>query len=199
MNSRKLADRIGNIDERLVAQAENLPNYSTRHRRNVFYRLMACAAAIVLMLGSFAAGATVFAKETIVTQESVSLEEIGLTLLLPEEWRGNYSVEVGEMDGGYLYTFYDKKIHGQVGEWSDGGALFYIGTYGNTPMTEAELDAEHHHAYSYKYLFSTSTTNYIMVYVSDVQYDPTDAEMAQHYEMLTRSISNIKIMLENVL
>ncbi len=199
MNSRKLADRIGNIDSRLIQQAENLPDYSLRHRRNIFYRLMACAATIVLMLGSFAAGATVFAKEAAITQESVSLEEIGLTLLLPEEWKGNYSVEMGEMDGGYLYTFYDNEIHGQEGEWSDGGALFYIGTYGNTPMTEAELDAEHHHAYAYKYLFSTNTTNYIMVYVSDVQYDPADAKMAQHYEMLTRSIHNIKIVLENAL
>ncbi len=199
MNSRKLADRIGNIDSRLIQQAESLPDYSLRHRRNIFYRLMACAATIVLMLGSFAAGATVFAKEAAVLQESVSLEEIGLTLLLPEEWEGNYSVEMGEMDGGYLYTFYDNKIHGQEGEWSDGGALFYIGTYGNTPMTEAELDAEHDHAYAYKYLFSTNTTNYIMVYVSDVQYDPADAKMAQHYEMLTRSIHNIKIVLENAL
>lgn len=199
MNSRELADRIGNMDEHLVQQAEKLPNYGARHRRKWAVRAASCAAALVLALGSFTAGAVVFAKEVAVEPEMVTLEEIGLTLLLPDEWKGNYSVEVGEMEGGYLYTFYDSTIHGQGGEWTDGGALFFIGTYGDMPMTEAEMDAEHHHAYAYEYLFSTRTTNYIMVYVSDVQYDPADPVMTSHYDMLVQGVRDIRFILDDVL
>lgn len=199
MNSRELADRIGNMDEHLVQQAEKLPNYGARHRRKWAVRAASCVAALVLALGSFTAGAVVFAKEVVVEPEMVTLEEIGLTLLLPDEWKGNYSVEVGEMEGGYLYTFYDSTIHGQGGEWTDGGALFFIGTYGDMPMTEAEMDAEHHHAYAYEYLFSTRTTNYIMVYVSDVQYDPADPVMTSHYDMLVQGVRDIRFILDDVL
>lgn len=199
MNSRELADRIGNMDEHLVQQAEKLPNYGARHRRRWAVRAASCVAALVLALGSFTAGAVAFAKEVVVEPEMVTLEEIGLTLLLPDEWKGNYSVEVGEMEGGYLYTFYDSTIHGQGGEWTDGGALFFIGTYGDTPMTEAEMDAEHHYAYAYEYLFSTRTTNYIMVYVSDVQYDPGDPVMTSHYDMLVQGVRDIRFILDDVL
>ena len=199
MRSRELADRIGNMDGDLVQQAERLPNYGARHRKKWAARIASCAAALALAVGSFTAGAVVFAKEVTVGPEMVTLEEIGLTLLLPDTWRGNYSVGVGEMDGGYLYTFYDNTIHGQGGEWSDSGALFFIGTYGDRPMTEAEMDAEHHHAYGYEYLFSTKITNYIMVYVSDVQYDPGDADMTSHYEMLTQGIQDIRFVLDDVL
>ena len=34
MNRKQLADRIGNIDDRLVQQAEDVPNYARRRREN---------------------------------------------------------------------------------------------------------------------------------------------------------------------
>ncbi len=199
MNGRELADRIGNMDGYLIQQAENLPDYGARHRKKWAVRIASGVAVLALAVGSFTAGAVVFAKEAVVEQEMVTLEEIGLTLLLPDTWKGNYSVEVGEMEGGYLYTFYDNTIHGQGGEWTESGALFFIGTYGDMPMTEAEMDAEHHHAYAYEYLFSTRTTNYIMVSVSDMQYDPGDSAMASHYETLVQSIPDIRFVLDDVL
>lgn len=115
MNNRELADRIGNMDEHLVRQAAKLPNYGAKQRKKWAVRIVSCAAALVLMAGSFTAGAVVFARETEAEPEMVTLEEIGLTLLLPDAWQGNYFVEVGEMEGGYLYTFYDNTIHGQGG------------------------------------------------------------------------------------
>lgn len=203
MNSRKLADRIGNIDERLVQQAQNLPNYGAMRRNRVIKRLIMCAAALVLMVCSFAAGTAVSAKENIAesTQETVFLEEIGLTLILPEAWKDNYAVEVGEMEGGYLYTFYDNTIHGQDGEWSDMGILFWIGAYGDRAMTAEELEQANvfDGAIPYRYLFSNKNTNYILIDVTDVQWDPSDPEMEQHYFMLTESISEICFILDNVL
>lgn len=113
MNGRELADRIGNIDGYMVQQAERLPDYGARRRRKWAMGIASCAAVFVLAVGSFTAGAVVFAKEMSAEPEMVTLEEIGLTLLLPDTWKENYSVEVGEMEGGYLYTFYDNTIHGQ--------------------------------------------------------------------------------------
>lgn len=201
MNSRKFADRIGNIDDRLVQQAERLPDYRAQRRRKNFMRLVSWAATLVLMVCSFVTGATVFARETIVGQEMVTLEEIGLTLILPDQWKGNYIVEIGEMDGGYLYTFYDSRIHGQGGEWTDGGALFYVGAYGSEPMTEEELEMANvlDGAIPYKYLFSTRATNYIMVDVTDIQYNPNDEEMTQNYKELVKGIPSIRFVLDSVL
>ena len=207
MNSRKLADRIGNIDERLVQQAQNLPNYGKRRRNRVIKRIATCAATLVLMVCSFAAGMAVSATEPAVepgqdsAQETVFLEEIGLTLILPDEWKDNYAVEVGEMEGGYIYTFYDSTIHRQGGEWSDFGILFWIGAYGDRPMTAEELEQENlfDGAIPYQYLFSNKNTNYIRTDVTDVQWDPSNPEMEQHYLMLLESIPEIRFILDNVL
>lgn len=207
MNSRKLADRIGNIDERLVQQAQNLPNYGARRRNRVIKRIAACAATLVLMVCSFAAGMAVSANEPVVepsqdsAQETVFLEEIGLTLILPDEWKDNYAVEVGEMEGGYIYTFYDSTIHRQGGEWSDFGILFWIGAYGDRAMTAEELEQENlfDGAIPYQYLFSNKNTNYIRTDVTDVQWDPSNPEMEQHYLMLLESIPEIRFILDNVL
>lgn len=203
MNSRKLADRIGNMDERLVLQAENIPDYGARQRNRIIKRFAMCAAALVLMVCSFAAGTAVSAKETAVEsrQEMVFLEEIGLTMILPDEWKDNYAVEVNEMEGGYVYTFYDSTIHGREGEWSDMGILFWIGAYGDRPMTAEELEQENvlDGAIPYQYLFSNKNTNYILINVTDVQWDPSNPEMEQHYFMLMESIPQIRFILDNVL
>lgn len=97
MNKKQLCDCIGNIDDRLVEQAEHIPDYRGRHRRNIIRRIAAFAAIVTLMICSFSAGAMAFAKENVVKvlveSESVTLEEIGLTLILPDHWKGQYSVK----------------------------------------------------------------------------------------------------------
>ena len=96
MNSRKMAERIGNVDDRLVQQAQNIPNYGAKRRNKLMRRLSLCAAALLLMVCSFAAGTAVSAKEpqkTVEGPETVFLEEIGLTLILPDAWKDGYAVE----------------------------------------------------------------------------------------------------------
>ena len=48
------------------------------------------------MMCSFGVGAVSFAKETIVEvpvdQEAIPIDEIGLTVILPDEWKGKYGV-----------------------------------------------------------------------------------------------------------
>lgn len=207
MNGRKMADRIGNVDDRLVQQAQNIPNYGARRRNRVIKRIAACAATLVLMACSFAAGTAVSAKEPAgnpvqdSAQETVFLEEIGLTLILPDVWKDNYTVEAMETEDGYVYTFYDSTIHGQGGEWSEMGILFWIGARGDRPMTaeEFEQDNAFDGAIPYRYLFSNKNTNYILIDVTDVQWDPSNPEMEQHYFMLMESLGEIRFVLDNVL
>ena len=88
MNSRDLADRIGNIDDRLVQQAERLPNYRAQHRRKVFTRFAACAAAVLLMFGSFVTGAVAFSGLlcTAYTIVNIPLNTIVPRYLLPHAY-----------------------------------------------------------------------------------------------------------------
>ena len=90
MNAKQFAEYIGNIDDRLVAQAEQLPRYAALERRKRLRRLLATAAVLVLMVSSFGAGALAFSRETVVEVpaelETVTLAEIGVTLLLPDSW-----------------------------------------------------------------------------------------------------------------
>ena len=66
MNGRQLSDRIGNVDDRLVQQAEDIPRYAARQRRTRYRRLAGIAAVLVLMAGSGAVGALAFSRETVV-------------------------------------------------------------------------------------------------------------------------------------
>ena len=50
MNKKQLSEHIGNIDDRLVQQAEKLPNYATQRRQKRIRRLLTAAAALVLMV-----------------------------------------------------------------------------------------------------------------------------------------------------
>ncbi len=57
MNKKQLSEHIGNIDDRLVEQAEKIPNYRQLHHRKIIRRFITVAAAFVLMACSFSAGA----------------------------------------------------------------------------------------------------------------------------------------------
>lgn len=66
MNKKQLSEHIGNIDDRLVEQAENIPNYRQLHHRQIIKHFLTIAAAFVLMVCSFSAGAFAFACEIVV-------------------------------------------------------------------------------------------------------------------------------------
>ena len=99
MNLKQFLDRIGNIDERLIQQAEPIPCYRQQQNRITLRRCIAAAATIVLMGCSFCIGAFAFAHETVievpvempvevpVEPESITIEEIGLTLIFPDHWK----------------------------------------------------------------------------------------------------------------
>ena len=53
MNKKQLSEHIGNIDDRLVQQAEIIPNYVARRRQKRIRQLLATVAALVLMFFGF--------------------------------------------------------------------------------------------------------------------------------------------------
>lgn len=192
MNSRQFSQRIGNIEDRLVQQSCQTPNYGRQRRGRLFRRLISLAAVIALMAGSFTMGA--MASDT-KKQETVVLEGIGLTLILPDSWKGNYGVEM-DQDAASC-AIYVKSIHDGDGEWAGGGYLFWVCKDYDEPMTPEEVEAIS--PVPCRYLFSTMEGTYILAYASDVQYDPNDPTQEQAYLTMQRQISDIRFLVDNLL
>lgn len=198
MKKEQLSQRIGNVDDRFVEEAECMPNYAQRHRHNAIRRFSAIAAVLVLMVCSFGVGAFAFAKETIVEvpveQEMITLDEIGLTVILPDEWKGKYGVELNEDGTGC--TVYIKDIHDGNGEMAGLGYLFWIGKAAtDEPMTPEELEAWA--PTPCIYLFSTADSTYILEKHSDIQYDPSNSAEAELYMSMSTQISDLKFQIDN--
>lgn len=188
MNERQLADRIGNIDDRLVEEAR----YRRRKGGGGFRRLLAAAAVLALMAASFTVGALAFSREVPVEQETIELPDIGLTLILPDSWKGHYGVEMNR--DGSSCGVYAKTAHEADGEV---GYLFWVGQAYDEPMTPAELKEQS--PVPCRYLFSTANATYSINYASDVEYDPDDPEEAQEYLQMWREKEQIRFLVDGVL
>ena len=200
MNKQQFSEHIGNIDDRLVEQAEKIPNYGQQRRRKTVRRFITVAAAFVLIICSFSAGAFAFARETVVEvpieQETVTLEEINLTLIFPDDWKGKYSVE----KNGQNYIFYHPEIR-EDEVWTepfDGGILFSIVCYEES-MTPDQFVEKGYDFVPYRYLFSTSEKTYILCYASDVQWNPSHPEQETEYLRMEAEIKDIKFVVDNIL
>lgn len=198
MKKEQLSQRIGNVDDRFVEEAEHIPNYAQQHLRKGIKHFSAIAAVLVLMVCSFGVGAVSFAKETIVEvpvkQETIALDKIGLTVILPDEWKGKYGVEMNEDGTGC--AVYIKDIHDGNGEMAGLGYLFWIGQAAtDEPMTPEEVYAWSPTPCSY--LFSTAYATYILEKHSDIQYDPSNSNEAELYMSMSAQISELKFQINN--
>ena len=200
MNNKQLSEHIGNIDDRLVEQAEKIPNYRQQHRYQTIRRYMTAAAAFVLMVCSFSAGAFAFARESVIEvpieQETITLEEINLTMILPDDWKGKYSVE----KNGQNYIVYHPQIREGFGKEIafTGGILFYIVCHGES-MTPEQFVENGYDFTGYRYLFSTSDKTYILYYPGDVQWNPENPEQETEYLGMAAEIKDIKFVVDNIL
>ena len=201
MNKKQLSEHIGNIDDRLIEQAEKIPNYRQLHHRQTIRRFIAAASAFALMACSFSAGALAFARETVVEvpveQETAVLKEINLTLIFPDEWKGKYAIE----KDGQNYIVYHTQIRENVSagiDAFDGGVLFYIACYGES-MTPEQFVEKGSDFVRYRYLFSTSDKTYILCYPGDVQWNPENPEQETEYLGMEGEIKDIKFIVDNIL
>lgn len=200
MNPKQLSDRIENIDDRLVQQAQQIPNYA-QHRKKRLRSWTAVAACIALMVCSFCVGAFAFARETVVEvpieQETLTIEELGLTLILPDSWKGRYALMQDEL--GKEYLIYNPTIRkALVGNDENliGGMLFYIRRW-DEQLTKEQVDAGGEWDYALcQYIMTTKDGTYLLYYASDVQCTP---ETMEEYRQMESEIGDIRFVVDNAL
>ena len=214
MNGRQLADRIGNIDDRLIRQAQETGQKKARlsHRAR---RWAAAAAVVALMGASFSLGALAFAKETVVEvevpvevkvpvdQETVELKDIGITLILPDDWKGRYGVEQTGRSNHYcvyatdIRDAFSRQSLQEGGLDNSGGMLFYILKW-NQQLTEEEWRypyGEWNYARN-RYIMATKDGTYLLYYASDVQFTP---ETEEEYRQMEGEIDQIRFVVDGAL
>ena len=210
MNKKQLSEHIGNIDDRLVQQAEIIPNFVAQHRRKRIRQLLATAAALVLMFSSFSVGAIAFAREIIievpVEQENVVLEEIGLTLILPDSWKGKYEVieDVFVPYNSTMWEFCVKSVYDaqtpadESGQVLYRGTLFYIFQYTNYSMSAEEFEQSGIAGIG-RYLFATENATYVIMYTTDIQFDPENSVQMDEFNAMEQSEKEIRFVVDNIL
>lgn len=190
MNERQFADRIGNIDDRLVEEAR----YRRYRRGGGLRRFLAAAVAAALMAASFTVGALAFSREVPVEQETIELPGVGLKLVLPDSWKGRYRVVMDEDTLGC--DVYVKSIYEQEGEWAEAGLLFGVYKEYDYPLSQKEIDeltpASNWH------FFSTPDATYVISYAGDVQWDPSDPEQEQVFRQMRAEIDQIRFLVDGI-
>ena len=166
--------------------------YAGQVRASGLRRLLAVSVMLVLMAASFTVGALAFSREVPAEQETIELPGIGLTLILPDSWKGRYGVEMNK--DGSVCGVYVKMVH-EADEVM--GYLFWVGQAYDEPLTPAELEERSH--VPCRYLFSTAEGTYSMDFASDVQYDPSDPEQTQEYLQLWKEKEQIRFLVDGIL
>lgn len=203
MKARELADRIGNIDPALAEEAGLPPQRGGGAHGGLYRRLLSVAAVAALMVCSGTVGALAFSRETVVEmpaeREEVVLEEIGLTLLFPDSWKGRYAVREAPPGNWVIYSPSIKEaVAAESGPLKDealdayyGGVLCYIVRY-DEPVTEAQFRENGWDYARYRYLFATSGETYVMYYASDVQFT---WETLEEYRQMEQEIGEIQFII----
>ena len=203
MKGKQLSDRMGNIDDRFIEEAEHMQNYGKQRRQKIARNFAAAAAALAVMVGGgFGLGATVFAQEievpveVPVEPESVTLEDLGITLIFPDSWKGNYAVEKDELG---TYNIYIPSIRDDFPP-DIGGGLCYICLWPEQITKEEHENSGGEWNYAHnRYIMTTKDGTYLLYYASDVQYDPSDEEDAELYQKMFNEISQIRFVVDNAL
>lgn len=205
MKREELAERIGNIDDRLICEAGELQIRKDKGGKNMVKKLLAMAAVAVLMVCSGAVGAVAFSQETVIEvpaeQELAVLEEIGLTLIFPDSWRGRYEVieDTFEPYNSPMWeicvkSVYEAKVPAdESGEILYRGTLFYVFQCSDYSMSAEEFEEESGIAGIGRYLFATENATYAIMYTTDVQFDPTDPAQSEEFNFMEQTLSEIKI------
>ena len=82
MKNEQLINRIGNIDDALIEEAQDISSFQKPAIKRNINKILLVAAVIVLMVGSFSAGALAMQNTTLfdwTDDEALKIEEMGLT------------------------------------------------------------------------------------------------------------------------
>ena len=181
------------------AVPEGKETWQMKTRKFKLARLLAAAAVLALMAASMAAGALAFSRETIVEvpaeQETIVMEDIGLTLILPDDWRDRYVVE---KEGDGEWVLYNKYVYEttQDDEWGPAGILFW---FVKLDEVKSPAQAEADSPVPCRYLLSTAENTYMLRYTSDVQYNPNDPAQTEEYLSMYYQIGDIQIVIDGIM
>lgn len=197
MRGNEFLDKMGLVDAALIEEADRMPCRRAKSGRPVWRKIAAFAALVSLMVCSGAVGALAFGGGTVVLtpaeQETIELEAIGLTLILPDSWKGKYSVEMdADGEGCCVYALFP---HESANGWGERGYLFWVGQAYDEPLTPQQL--QERSPAPCIYLFATSEDTYDLKLASDVAYDPSDPEIAGLYTAMYEQISDIRFVVSN--
>lgn len=201
MNAKQLADRIGNVDDALIQQAQDTPNYARERRQKRARQLMTTAAVLLMMATSFTAGALACSTETVierpVEQERLVLPDLGITFILPDDWQGHYALEATAMPEHYRVYCPEVRtaMEEQAGLPGEGGVLFYIVRI-DEPLTPEQAENGEWSFAANRFLFATKDSTYLLYFASDVQFTP---ETEALYRKLEQQIQEIRIIVDNPL
>ena len=182
MTARELAENVGNIDQRLIEGAGQAPNYGRRRRTGRLRRTLALAAAAVLMTASFAAGALSGGRGP----ETIPIPETGVTVVLPESWRGKCG---DELQDGSLGVYLRAVRRGEG--LDEAGYLFTVECHEGSCDPAADFAARQY------VIASTPQKTYFLILPSDVQYDPNNAAVAQEYLNMSQQIGEVQVLLSD--
>jgi len=206
MTSKQLADRIGGVDEELVQRSEGTSGNHPRRGGNIVGRILALAAVLALSASTFVVGALAFSRETIVEVEpehqTIELETLGLTVLLPDSWKDRYiaKVENSMDDEGKRHAnilVYCKAVYESDTDWKGSGRLFSI-SYDEGFFWTAQ-DFDNLSPAPGQYLFSTRDGTCILYYPGDVQYPPENEALSEEYQQMEQDVHEMKIILNRIL
>ena len=194
MKPTEFSHHIGNIDDKLIHQAEDMPNFGRQHRVRNIRRTLLVAAVIALMTGSFIVGAVAINRgpETIYVekeQEIIAVGNSGISLILPDWWKGKYEIK---QDDKYVNVY-----HTATRERSEyGGMLFGVS------FEEQIRPMDYLWPWPAFTIAITENGTYYLGQPSDVQFDLNDPVTSAEYQALSDDIKNIQIvmsteMLEN--
>ena len=198
MNKEQLSQRIGNMDDRLVVQVEHVPSYGRQRRSSLRRKIAGIAAVIVLMACSGSGGALAFSRETVrevpAQQETVELTGIGVTVLLPDSWAGQYEVVQDSFlpYNSAMWEFCAKSVYED--ETSYRGSLFTVFQYADYSMSAEEF-AQSGLAGIGRYLFATEDTTYAVMYAGDVQFDPANAAQQETWYALSQTLQEVRFVI----
>jgi len=149
-------------------------------------------AIIILLTTLFTSGILngVFLKTDKENQEVIFIEELGLTMILPDTWNDKYALE--KTDNGE-YEVYNPNIRRAFSEESEipdvGGMLFYIMKWDEKlTETQAKENGEWNFAKN-QYIMTTEEGTYFLYYASDIQFTK---ETEKEYRQMEKEISQIQ-------
>lgn len=130
-------------------------------------------------------------------QETIELKEIGLTLILPDSWKGKYALEYdADFKEYYVYNPAIRKAMGGNSETlSSGGMLFYVKVW-EEQLTKEQVEAGGEWSFAKcEYITTTQNGTYLLYYASDEQFTP---ETMDEYRQMESEISDIQFVVGNV-